>query len=44
MVFKIDKNVDAPPDRFEAFVEQLGLRLETAKVFVIDSVQRPSEN
>jgi uncharacterized protein (TIGR03435 family) len=39
---------DAPPDVFTAVREQLGLKLEPEKarapVFVIDSIQRPSEN
>jgi uncharacterized protein (TIGR03435 family) len=41
-------NVDALPDLFTAFQDQLGLRIEATKaptnVFVIDSAQRPSEN
>ncbi|MEP6960649.1 MAG: TIGR03435 family protein [Acidobacteriota bacterium] len=41
-------NVDALPDLFTAFQDQLGLKLEALKapanVFVIDSAQRPSEN
>ena len=41
-------NVDDLPDLFTAFHDQLGLKIEAKKaptnVFVIDSVQRPSEN
>ncbi len=41
-------NIDALPDLFAAFQEQLGLRIEATKattnVFVIDSAQRASEN
>ncbi|MEO8100673.1 MAG: TIGR03435 family protein [Acidobacteriota bacterium] len=41
-------NVDALPDLFTAFQDQLGLKLEAVKapvqMFVIDSAQRPSEN
>jgi len=41
-------NPDAPPDLFTAFVQQLGLKLESTKapvdVMVIDKVQKPSEN
>ena len=41
-------NVDAPPDLFTAFQQQLGLRLESTKapvdVLVIDRVERPSAN
>jgi uncharacterized protein (TIGR03435 family) len=41
-------NVDAFPDIFTAFQEQLGLKLEATKtrvrVFVIDSAHKPSEN
>jgi uncharacterized protein (TIGR03435 family) len=39
---------EAPPDLFTAFQEQLGLKLESTKamaeVFVVDKVQKPSEN
>jgi uncharacterized protein (TIGR03435 family) len=39
---------DAPPDIFTAVRDQLGLKLEPekarAQVFVVDSIQRPSEN
>ena len=41
-------NAAAPPDLFTAFQEQLGLKLETTKapaeVFIIDRVEKPSEN
>ena len=41
-------NLDAPPDIFTAFQQQLGLKLESTKapaeVMVIDSVAKPSEN
>jgi uncharacterized protein (TIGR03435 family) len=41
-------DADAPPDLFGAFQQQLGLKLEPTKapveVFVIDKVQKPSEN
>jgi uncharacterized protein (TIGR03435 family) len=41
-------NLDAPPDIFTAFQQQLGLKLESTKapvrVMVIDRVQKPSEN
>jgi uncharacterized protein (TIGR03435 family) len=41
-------NADAPPNLFTAIQQQLGLRLESTKalaeVFVIDSVEKPSEN
>ena len=41
-------NVDAPPDLFAAFQQQLGLKLESTKapvdVLVIDHVERPSAN
>jgi uncharacterized protein (TIGR03435 family) len=40
--------VDGPPSLFTAIREQLGLKLESARgpvdVFVVDNVQRPSEN
>jgi uncharacterized protein (TIGR03435 family) len=43
-----DPNLDAPPDIYLAFQQQLGLRLESTKapvdLFVIDSVEKPSEN
>jgi uncharacterized protein (TIGR03435 family) len=39
---------NAPPDLFKAFEDQLGLKLISAKapaeVFVVDKVERPSEN
>jgi uncharacterized protein (TIGR03435 family) len=39
---------DAPPDLFEAVQQQLGLKLDSAKlridVLVIDKIERPSEN
>jgi uncharacterized protein (TIGR03435 family) len=41
-------DVDAPPDLFAAFQQQLGLKLEATKapveVMVIDKVEKPSEN
>jgi len=41
-------NPDAPPDLFGAFERQLGLKLSSTKapadVFVIDKVEKPSEN
>jgi bla regulator protein blaR1 len=41
-------NLDAPPDIFAAFQQQLGLKLESTKapaeVMVIDSVEKPSAN
>ena len=41
-------NADSLPDLVTAFQEQLGLKLEATrapvKVFVIDSVQKPSPN
>ncbi len=41
-------NPDAPPDIFAAMQQQLGLKLESTKamvdVFVIDKVEKPSEN
>jgi uncharacterized protein (TIGR03435 family) len=41
-------NPDAPPDLFTAMQQQLGLKLESTKapaeVFVIDHVEKPSEN
>jgi uncharacterized protein (TIGR03435 family) len=41
-------NPGAPPDLYTAFQEQLGLKLEgtkaAAEVFVIDAVEKPSEN
>jgi uncharacterized protein (TIGR03435 family) len=41
-------NADAPPNLFTAIQQQLGLRLESTKalaeVFIIDSVEKPSEN
>jgi len=40
--------LDAPPDIFTAFQQQLGLKLESTKapvdVLVIDKVEKPSEN
>jgi uncharacterized protein (TIGR03435 family) len=43
-----DVNLDAAPDLFAAFQQQLGLKLEPTKapadVMVIDKVERPSEN
>jgi uncharacterized protein (TIGR03435 family) len=42
------ENLDAPPDLFAAFPQQLGLKLESTKApvdeFVIDRVEQPSEN
>ncbi len=41
-------DLDAPPDIFSAFQQQLGLKLESTKaavdVIVIEKVERPSEN
>ena len=41
-------NIEAPPDIFAAFQQQLGLKLESTKapadVIVIDRVEKPSEN
>ncbi len=41
-------NLDAPPNIFTAFQQQLGLKLESTKapadVMVIDHVEKPSEN
>jgi uncharacterized protein (TIGR03435 family) len=41
-------NLDAPPDLFTAFQQQLGLKLESTKapvdVLVIDRVEKPSAN
>jgi uncharacterized protein (TIGR03435 family) len=41
-------NVEAPPDIFAAFQQQLGLKLESTKapadVIVIDKVEKPSAN
>ena len=41
-------NLDAPPDLFTAFQQQLGLRLTSTKapadVLVIDKVEKPSAN
>jgi uncharacterized protein (TIGR03435 family) len=41
-------NLDAAPDLFTAFQQQLGLKLESTKapvdVMVIESVGKPSEN
>ena len=41
-------NLDAAPDLFAAFQQQLGLKLEPTRVpvdvMVIDKVERPSEN
>ena len=43
-----DPNLEAPPDIYTAFQQQLGLKLETTKapvdLFVIDRVEKPSEN
>lgn len=43
-----DANLDAPPDIYTAFQQQLGLKLESTKapvdLFVIDHVEKPSEN
>lgn len=42
------EKTDAPPDIFTAMQQQLGLRLEAAKlpieVFMVDKVERPSDN
>jgi uncharacterized protein (TIGR03435 family) len=42
------ENVDAPPDLFTAFLQQLGLKIESTKapvdVMVIDKVEKPSAN
>ena len=39
---------DGPPDLFTAIQQQLGLKLDSTKapaeVFVIDSIEKPSEN
>jgi uncharacterized protein (TIGR03435 family) len=44
----IDANADDAPDIFTAVQEQLGLRLQHEKkmmpVFVVDHIERPSEN
>jgi uncharacterized protein (TIGR03435 family) len=41
-------NVEAPPDLFTAMQQQLGLKLESTKapaeVFVVDKLEKPSEN
>ncbi|MCU1327943.1 MAG: hypothetical protein JWN34_3313, partial [Bryobacterales bacterium] len=41
-------DVDAPPDLFGAFQQQLGLKLEATKapvdVLVVDKIAKPSEN
>jgi uncharacterized protein (TIGR03435 family) len=41
-------NAEAPPELFTAIQEQLGLKFESTKapaeVFVIDRVEKPSEN
>jgi uncharacterized protein (TIGR03435 family) len=41
-------DLDAPPDIFAAFEQQLGLKLQSTKaavdVMVIDKIERPSEN
>ena len=41
-------DLDAPPDIFSAFQQQLGLKLESTKAFVdvivIEKIERPSEN
>ena len=41
-------DVDAPPDLFTAFQQQLGLKLESTRgpvdIVVVDSIERPSEN
>jgi len=41
-------NIEAPPDIFAAFQQQLGLKLESTKapadVIVIDKVEKPSAN
>jgi len=43
-----DPNLEAPPDIYTAFQQQLGLKLESTKapvdLFVIDRVEKPSEN
>jgi uncharacterized protein (TIGR03435 family) len=45
---RLPPEVEARPDMFTAFQEQIGLKLESMKtpveVFVIDQVQKPSEN
>ena len=44
----VPQGVDAPPDIYGAVQEQLGLKLKSIRgsvsVFVIDHVERPSEN
>ena len=41
-------DLDAPPDIFAAFQQQLGLKLESTKaavdVMVIEKIERPSDN
>jgi uncharacterized protein (TIGR03435 family) len=41
-------NLDAPPDIFAAFQQQLGLKLESTKtvvdVMVIEMLEKPSDN
>jgi uncharacterized protein (TIGR03435 family) len=43
-----DPNLEAPPDIYTAFQQQLGLKLESTKapvdLFVLDRVEKPSEN